>query len=399
MVLEDAAAVRAQLLGRAAELAPLLRGNAEEAERQRRLPDANVDAMAAAGLFALRAPARFGGRETDLRTYNDVVAEVASADGSSGWVLFISNASAWVTSAVFGEQALEEVFGDRPGARFIGLLAPTATARRVDGGHAVTGRWGFASNSAHAEWAMLAAPLEHPTGEVEPHLILVPMSELTVDDTWFVAGMAGTGSNTVATDGEVFVPDHRTCSFGRAISGQAQRESPHPTVPLMENFVISAIHMVGAPVIGMARAALALTLERLQKPKAISYTFYADTRDAPSTQMNIARAATLVDTAAMQLQWWADETVAAAREGREIELLARTRFRAGFGYAMECCRDAVKLLLNVQGASAFATANPVQRVWRDMETASRHGLLSYEVGLELYSRALLGIDEQIGGLV
>jgi 3-hydroxy-9,10-secoandrosta-1,3,5(10)-triene-9,17-dione monooxygenase len=397
-VADDRLAARAQLLERAAEIAPLLRANAAEAEQARRLPDANVDAMDAAGFFSLRSPARFGGLETDLRVYNDVVAEVASACGSSGWILFISNASAWVTSAVFGEEALEEVFGDRPSARFIGLLAPTATARRVDGGHAVTGRWGFASNSAHAEWAMLAAPLQHASGDVEPHLILVPMSELAVEDTWFVAGMAGTGSNTVSAD-EVFVPAHRAVSFSRAISGQAQRESPHPTVPLMENFVMSAIHMVGAPVIGMARAALALTLERLQTPKPISYTFYADTRDAPSTQLNVARAATLIDAAAMQLEWWADETVDASREGREIELLARTRFRAGFGYAMECCRDAVKLLLNVQGASGFATANPIQRVWRDLETASRHGLLSYEVGLELYSRALLGIEEPIAPLV
>jgi 3-hydroxy-9,10-secoandrosta-1,3,5(10)-triene-9,17-dione monooxygenase len=391
--------LRAELLGRAAALAPALRAQAEEAERERRLPDATVDALAAAELFALRTPARFGGLEADLRTYNDVVAEVASADGSSGWTLFISNATSWAVSAVFAESALEELYDQGPGTKLIGLLAPTAKSRPVDGGHAVSGRWGFASNSAHADWAMLAAPLERPDGEVEPHLILVPMSELTVHDTWHVAGMCGTGSNTVATEAEVFVPDHRCCSLSRAISGQAQRESPHQTVPLKENFAISAIHMVGAPVIGMARAALALTLARLQDAKPISYTFYTDSRQAPSTQLNVARAATLIDTAAMQLEWWADQTVAAAREDRDVDVLERTRFRANFGYAIDCCRDAVNLLLNVQGASSFANANPLQRVWRDLETASRHGLLSYDMGLELYSRALLGTEEQIAALV
>jgi hypothetical protein len=34
-----------------------------------------------------------------------------------------------------------------------------------------------------------------------------------------------------------------------------------------------------------------------------------------------------------------------------------------------------------------------------METASRHGLPSTEVGMELSSRALLGIDEPIAPLV
>jgi alkylation response protein AidB-like acyl-CoA dehydrogenase len=389
---------REELVSRAAELGPRLSASSEQAERDRRLSDETVEAMDRAGLFSLRSPARFGGLETDLRTYNDVVVEISKGCGSAGWVAFISNAPAWVVSATFGEDALGEVFGDNPGARFIGLLAPTASSRRVDGGHVVSGRWGFASNSAHAQWAMLAAPLEHPNGEIEPHLILTPMSTLEVEDTWYVAGMSGTGSNHVVAE-KVFIPSHRSCGFGRAISGQAQRESPHQTVPLMENFVISAIHMVGAPVVGMAKAALELTLERLKTPKAVSYTFYEDTRAAPSTQLNIARAATLIDTAAMLLEWWADETVNASREHREIELLARTRFRAHFGYAIDLCRDALKLLLNVQGASAFANSNPLQRVWRDMETASRHGLLSYEMGQEMYSRALLEIDEQIAALI
>src|ERR1700683_3619623 len=60
------------------------------------------------------------------------------------------------------------------------------------------------------------------------------------------------------------------------------------------------------------------------------------------------------------------------------------------GYAMKCCRDAVDLLLSVQGASAFAESNPIQRVWRDLEMASRHGLLSGEVPHEIYGRALVG---------
>ncbi|MDX3641556.1 hypothetical protein [Streptomyces sp. MB09-02B] len=225
------------------------------------------------------------------------------------------------------------------------------------------------------------------------------MTELTVVDTWFVAGMAGTGSNTVETGGEIFVPAHRTVPFGGVLSGRTQSESSRQSVPQRENFVVSAVHMVGAPVIGMARAALDVTLERPSTPKPVAYTFYADTRDAPSTQLNIAKAATLIDTAEMLLQWWADETVGAASEGRELDALARTRFRANFGYAMECCRDATKLLLNVQGASAFATTNPVQRIWRDLETASRHGLLNYEFGQELYSHSLLGIEEPIGVLV
>jgi 3-hydroxy-9,10-secoandrosta-1,3,5(10)-triene-9,17-dione monooxygenase len=394
----DVSGVRAELVERAAALVPQLRASSEQAEREQRLSDETIAAMDEAGFFSLRSPARFGGLETDLRTYNDVVVEIAKGCGSAGWLAFISNAAAWVTSSVFGEQALEDVFSGNPGVRMVGSFAASGAGHPVDGGYVVTGRWAYASNSAHAQWAMLTVPLAGDSGEIEPQMMLVPMSEVTVEDTWHVAGMRGTGSNTVVADG-VFVPDHRAIPAGYALSGQAQRNSPNQTAAQMENFVIDAVHMVGAPIVGMAKAALDLTLERLAaSPKVVSFTFYTDARQAPSIQLNLARAATLIDTAAMQLEWWADETVAAAREGRELDLLTRTRFRAHFGFAMECCRDAIGLLLNVQGAGAFANSNPIQRVWRDLEVASRHGLASYEMGQEMYSRALLGL-EQIGPLV
>jgi alkylation response protein AidB-like acyl-CoA dehydrogenase len=394
----DNAELRAALLTKATEIVPVLRAGAEEADLTRRLPEATIAALDEAGFFRLRTPRRFGGLEADLRTYHDAVAEIAKGCSSASWIGFISNASAWVTSAVFPEPALEEIFAGNPSARFIGLLAPTAEARASDGGFLVNGRWGFASNCLHADWAMLTVPLPRGGGELEPSLIAVPMGELMVEETWFVAGMCGTGSNhVVATD--AFVPAHRTMGFGAVLSGQAQRDSANTSPVYAENFVISAVHMVAAPVLGMAKAALELTLERLATPKLVSYTFYEDTREAPSTQLNLARAATLIDTASLLLDSWADRTVVASWSNAEFDLLERTRFRAHFGYAIDLCRDAMKLLMNVQGASGFAKANPIERVWRDLETASRHGLLSYEMGQEMFSRALLGMDEQISAIV
>jgi alkylation response protein AidB-like acyl-CoA dehydrogenase len=390
--------LRSELLAKAQEVLPVLRANAAEADAARRLPDATVAALDEAGFLRLRSPRRFGGLEADLRTYHDAVAELAKGCSSASWIGFISNASAWVTSAVFPERVLEDIFGENPSARFIGLLAPTAKARAVDGGFVVDGRWGFASNCLHAQWAMLTVPLPRGGEQFEPSLFVVPMSELTIEDTWYVTGMCGTGSNHVVAT-EVFVPAYRTVGLGAVLSGQAQRESANTSPAYAENFVISAVHMVAAPVLGMAKAALDLTLERLSTGKAVSYTFYEDTRQAPSTQLNLAKAATLIDTASLLLDSWADRTVVASWSRSEFGVLERTRFRAHFGYAIDLCRDAMKLLMNVQGASGFAKANPIERVWRDLETASRHGLLSYEMGQEMFSRALLGIDEQISPII
>ena len=49
-------------------------------------------------------------------------------------------------------------------------------------------------------------------------VVLMPMSELSIEDTWFVAGMKGTGSNTVVAE-DVFVPEHRYMSMTAAFQG------------------------------------------------------------------------------------------------------------------------------------------------------------------------------------
>jgi alkylation response protein AidB-like acyl-CoA dehydrogenase len=63
-------------------------------------------------------------------------------------------------------------------------------------------------------------------------------------------------------------------------------------------------------------------------------------------------------------------------------------------HAVRQCVGAVELLLDAQGASAFALTNPVQRIWRDMSAAARHGLNLPGLKQEIYGRSLLHADEQ-----
>ena len=55
---------------------------------------------------------------------------------------------------------------------------------------------------------------------------------------------------------------------------------------------------------------------------------------------------------------------------------------------------AVDKLLDVGGASGFAESSPVQRIWRDLGTASRHPAFVTEIDRERYARLLLGFNGQ-----
>lgn len=374
-------------MAKATALVPLLRAKAAETERGRRIPEEILAAMDQAGLFRVRAPKRFGGYEADLRTYTDVIIELGRGCGSSGWISFISIATAWI-AAQFPDQAQRDVFEGNPDARTIGVLAMTVPARAVDGGYVISGRWPYASNCLHAHWAILAVPLP-AGGGMAPGIVLMPMADLKIEDTWHVVAMRGTGSNTVIAD-NVFVPAHRVLPVETLARGQSPRTDKEEFI-YHESFMPTAIIAVAAPVLGMAQAALELTLERVNAAaKPIAYSFYDDLRKAPSMQFALAQASTLIDSAILLMRQWSDAIADAARAGEDFPFNQRAKLRMDIGYAMKCCRDAVDLLLSVQGASAFAESNPLQRIWRDLEMASRHGLVSGEVPHEIYGRALVG---------
>ena len=51
--------------------------------------------------------------------------------------------------------------------------------------------------------------------------------------------------------------------------------------------------------------------------------------------------------------------------------------------------------MSVAGSSAFAESNPLQRIWRDSEIASRHAVANPAISAEAYGRVLLGITDPV----
>nr|WP_237556359.1 acyl-CoA dehydrogenase family protein [Streptomyces sp. SID5914] len=386
--------IDAGLVQRARDLGPRIAAGALETERDRRLPESTVGALTEAGLFKLTAPRRYGGHQANFATFLAVHAEMARACGSTAWVSTITNICNW-TVGTASERIREDVFGADPDARVCGVIAPSGTAVPTGDGYSVTGSWGFASGSLHATWALVGVKVTDGSGQVTGFgNIVIPMDQITVKDTWHVAGMRGTGSNTLVVE-NVFVPAHRytPLSFG------ADQPDNHPDEPLYRSALVPALALVLAgPQLGLARAALDHTLATIGK-HGLSYTFYEEATKAPSTQFQVAQAAELIDTAALHVFRSATHIDQAAAEGRHLDVTERLRVRMDTGYAVTRVREAIELLLDANGASSFAESNPLQRIWRDSSTAARHAIASPGISTEAYGRALLGIEEQMTPIV
>jgi alkylation response protein AidB-like acyl-CoA dehydrogenase len=341
-------------------------------------------------------PRRFGGLEADFRTKLEVARELARGCGSTAWTTSLINVCAWF-AGMWNEQAQNDVWKDNPGNRIAGVLAPTGIAEPVDGGYRVTGRWEWCTGCLHAQWALLGIPITDDNGQLSGQgFILVPMSELTIEDTWFVTGMRGTGSNTVVAD-NVFVPAHHYVSAFKLLSGS--NDNPHKDEALYRApFMPGGTIILAGPQLGLARAALDLVIDKAAK-RGIAYTFYDVQRDAPAVQLAVAKAASLADTAELLAYRGAAEVDEAACQNEFPGYVARAKTRMDTVQAIVNAREAIRELISAHGASAFAETNPLQRIWRDSEVASRHAIANSGIGAEVYGRALLGFTDGVTPLI
>jgi alkylation response protein AidB-like acyl-CoA dehydrogenase len=377
-------------------LRPLLEQHADLTDSLRRLPEATVVALREAGLCRLMVPRRFNGYQTSIHTYIEVMEELGRGCGSTSWVASLINVCAWL-AALFPERAQQDVWGANPDAWVAGSLAPHGDAKAVDGGWRVTGKWMWASGSMHAQWAACGIHMNDDKGETMNFgLSLMPMSELTIEDTWFVAGMKGTGSNTIVAK-DVFVPEHRFLPYPAAFGGSYRTEHTDEIVYRVALVPVTILILVGSQ-LGMAQAALDYVIEKASA-RGITHTSYARQRESTGFQILVADAAMKIETARLHAFRAADDLDACAAAGRHPDVRERARVRADAALVAKYCREAVEILVSAHGTSSMADASPLQRLWRDVHVASRHAITEWQVNLEIYGKALLGVEPNITPLI
>ena len=387
---------REELVARAVALRPQLREHAAKIEADRRVPEEVIDLLAEAGMFKLSTPKRYGGYESGMRAMLDVSAALAEGDASSSWVVTLVNVCNYM-AGLFKVQAQDDVFGADPEARVTGVLSPTSTSVKVDGGWRVTGRWYFNSGSWHSSWAVLGVPVTDAAGEVvDQGLVLIPRTDLEIEDSWFVAGMRGTASNCLIAE-NAFVPEHRMLSVPAAIGGEFATERGDEALYRSAFIPVLSLVLAG-PQLGLGRAALDYVVERAGR-KPISYTFYETQSASVGVQLQIAEAAQKIDTARLHAERAAADIDSHAAAGTYPDVLTRTRVRADTGWAVRNTLEAISTLLDVHGAGSFAEVNPLQRIWRDANVAGRHAVAAPGIAMEVYGKALLGIDETVTPLI
>lgn len=380
---------RAEAVRIARALAPELRERSAQADAERRVPAENIARILDAGLFDVMRPRAFGGSELGLEALVEVTAEIAEGCGSTGWLFGVLGGHNWMT-ALFGEEAQREVFGD-PDALVASVVRLGGhRPQRTEGGFRIVDGVGkFCSGIDHSSWIMVGASVGDEGEPAEARYFLVPKADAEVSDDWFTTGMRGSGSRSIRIR-DAFVPAHRSITIASMVEGVAPGAILHGD-PIYRSALPHALTftLAGVP-IGIARAALAAYVKSFRAKSA----GWSDEQLAENsaTLLRISKAHAAVDSAARLLFSDARE-IDADPNGSTTPMIDRTRHMRDIAFTAGQCRTATNDLFEAAGASAIYETGELQRIWRDMNAAAAHLAFSQDRSGVMFARALLGLPQ------
>jgi alkylation response protein AidB-like acyl-CoA dehydrogenase len=253
-----------------------------------------------------------------------------------------------------------DVFSSPQGG-IAGSPAPTGRAEAVDGGYRISGRWAWCSGIYQSTHAIVGGIVPPDSGGAVPaglpplRQFLVPVSDVTILDTWHVGGLRGTGSTEIEL-ADVFVPHERVLLIFFSPPKHAS-----PLYRLPPSFF--GVTLTGVA-LGIARAAIDALVE-LATRKTPAFAREA-LKDNPAIQHDIAEAEALVGAARAYLYESMSELWALAQDGDAKATEPRAKIRRAQVHGARSAARAVDLVCAAAGGHAIFESAPFERCQRDV---------------------------------
>ena len=357
-----------RLLADIRELAPGITARAAEIEDARRIPPDLAEALRSIGVFRMFVPQSHGGFELDLPTGLEIITALGRIDGSLGWIAMNSSGGSIITPSL-PRETYDKIYQNGPNVAFAGSIQPVGTAEATAGGWQVSGRWPFASGCQHADWMAGfcimtegGKPLPGERGRPRIRGFCLPAHNWQIEDTWYAAGLKGTGSHHI-TLRDVVVP---AVNFFDLQDGVPCLPGPLYQAALQ---VLPLFH--GAIDVGMAEGALddllALADTGRQQLRAS-----VPMRESETFQFELGRVCADLRAAraflrAQGASHWRHAVAGTLRD----EALSAEGTQAGIWVATTCVRVA-DACFALAGGNAVYDSSPLQRRLRDLHTAAQH---------------------------
>jgi len=377
-----------EVLGRVAELEPMIRAGSAEAEIERRLSAHVAEALRDAGCYHLFRPLSLGGLELDPVSAFRVIEELSRIDSAAGWNVAQAN-NAEPFGAWLSDETTAEVFGSAQTVMAGGFFPPRR-AVPVEDGYRLSGRCTFNSNCHAATWILGLAHVYDDgverldeNGEPVTLMTLFPKEKAEIIDNWDTLGMRGTGSHDVNVD-DLFVPAKRAVPFK-----PLEQPSPAYSGPWHRLTIWPSVAGAGISALGIAQAAIDEFAELATK-KTPSYTTTM-LKDRSIVQLRFATAVAKVESARAYLHEAFDAAWQAALDGRSLDLAGKARLQLASSHVPIAAAEAVDLIHSLVGTAGIRNDQAFQRHFRDVHVITQHAFVC-ESRMEAVGQVRFGLD-------
>jgi 3-hydroxy-9,10-secoandrosta-1,3,5(10)-triene-9,17-dione monooxygenase len=309
---------------------------------------------------------------------------LAEGDMSVAWVYGVVGVHPWCV-ALLDERAEADIWGKDDTTLLCSSLMPSGSAKPVDGGYRISGRWKYASGCEHCQWAILGCMVEGSS--LRCHFI-VPKSDYEIVDTWHVPGLKATGSHDIVVK-DAFVPAYRVQSqadnFKGIAPGHAVNPSPLYRLPFGQVF----FRGISTGAIGALQAMLDAYLEygklRMQRNAGRA-------SEDGAIQLLCAETAAAIDEMKTILHRNFRVLEEYAERGEMPPLKLRVEYKFHNTVVAEKCSLLAARLFKAAGTAGIAADLPFGRILNDIAVARQHISNQYEIAGRTYGGFLFGIE-------
>lgn len=357
---------RHELTDAARDLAPVIATASDQIEHDRLVPPALVEQLRDAGFFRVSQPREYGGDEVNPLVVFDALEQLAMADASTAWIVMIISSNPLLLGNAISASVWEATYGQNHDLRSAGTIAPSGKARAVEGGYRLSGHWKYGSGAQHCQYLISGCmiwegdkPKMSPQGGPDVRFVLHKTSDCQIlTDTWDTTGLRGSGSHDYVIE-DLFVPQDYAYAMG---------EPRHELSGAIYRFPTIAFYQLAAIALGLARAAIDAILNVAQTKRRGPSLMSED----PSIQLRIAEAQALYGSGRAYVKEVLGGVVHTLEEGSDLSATQRALFRLAVTHAVDSSVRAVDMMYKVGGGSSIYKSNKLERIFRDIHTASSH---------------------------
>jgi alkylation response protein AidB-like acyl-CoA dehydrogenase len=367
---------------------------AEEAQRIRRLPDDLVSRLVDAGFFRFTLPAALGGEDATSTQTIAVLEAIAAIDASTAWNVMLGSEINAMAAGGMDPQLAHEVYlmdpkvimcgGGGPGSQ------PTRAERQKDGSVRVWGQTTFISGCHNARYCFMGAPLFKDgqpelgaNGQPIYKMWFLHRDQWEIVDTWDVAGLRGSGSNDVRTEGGLVPEKYVGVDL---MTVPAHYDNPVFRMPVPLRLAYNKV----AVALGVARGALDAFRDLAENKVPMLST--ATLRNRPIAQYRMGECMAQYRAMRAYVMDAMRDVEEELEAGAELPSAATTQAaRLACVHASNECMKVVDVLHNTAGVSGMRMYSPLERKLRDAHGCATHRWVSHPLYQDL-GGILLGLE-------